>query len=117
MVFKVVRSKQVQADLALIFDHLMDVYNAIGDDIAVAFDRAAARVRAIEDDMEALAIAPYQGTLLPHLSAGMRSVTKNNAIFYFEIFEDSQEIQLFAVFFGGQDHRRHMIKRLLSADR
>lgn len=65
MVFKVVRSADSDRDLGLIFDHLIESYIALGDPLADAFDRAAARLHTIEGDMEALAQAPYQGTFRP----------------------------------------------------
>ncbi|GES41103.1 hypothetical protein FBZ98_104484 [Rhizobium sp. ERR 922] len=55
MVFKVVRSADCDRDLGLIFDHLIESYIALGDLLTDAFDRGAARLHAIEGDMEALA--------------------------------------------------------------
>jgi plasmid stabilization system protein ParE len=62
--------------------------------------------------MEALARAPYQGTLLPSVVPGLRQVTKNRAIFYFDLDEERQLLRVLAIFFGGQDHRRRFLARL-----
>ena len=43
---------------------------------------------------------------------GLRHVTKNRAVIYFDVYEATQSIRVIAVFFGGQDHQRHMLKRL-----
>lgn len=99
-------------DLDLIFDHLVESYIRLGEAPADAVSAAANRVSAIKADMNAIARAPYQGTLVNHLAAGVRSVTKNKAIFYFEINDAAQIVLILAIFFGGQDHQRHMVKRL-----
>lgn len=112
MAFRVIRSVEVDEDLDLIHDHLIASYVALGDSFAEAFDRATARIEAIEADMDALAGVPHQGTLSPEIAPGLRHVTKNRAIFYFEVDDERQLIMVLAVFFSGQDHRHHMLKRL-----
>ena len=112
MAYKVVRSALSDHDLELIFDHLFNSYVALGDVVSDAIERAGLRIQKIEDDMEALASAPFQGTLRPDLMPGLRNVTKDKAIFYFLVDEDAELIRVLAVFFGGQDHQRHMLLRL-----
>lgn len=63
--------------------------------------------------MRALGRTPHQGTLRPELAPGLRSVTKDRAIFYFDVDDDRRVVRVLAVFFGGQDHQRLMLKRLL----
>jgi plasmid stabilization system protein ParE len=116
MVYRVVRSVASDRDLALIFDHLFETYQELGDSPEEAFERAAARIRSIERDMEALGRAPLQGTLWPDLPPGLRWVTKNRAIFYFQADEAAEILRVLAVFFGGQDHRMRMLARLLRRD-
>ena len=41
---------------------------------------------------------------------GLRTVTKDRAIFYFLVDE---EVRVLAVFFGGQAHQRAMLRRVL----
>lgn len=110
MAFKVLRSTRTDQDLGLILDRLIQSYLDLGDALPAAFTRAARRVGSIEADMEALHKAPFQGTLLPDL----RRVTKNKAVFYFDVDEAEKTVRILAVFFGGQDHQRHMLKRLSS---
>lgn len=113
MKFTVERASDADRDLDAIFDFLIQSHQSFGEDAESAVDRAAERLRQIHDAMEALAELPHQGTLLPHLSAGLRSVTKDRAIFYFRVDEAKRVVRVLAVFFGGQDHRRHVFKRLL----
>ena len=63
--------------------------------------------------MLSLGEAPHQGTLRADLLPGLRSVTKDRAIFYFDIDDDRRTVRILAVFFGGQDHTRRMLMRLL----
>jgi len=113
MAFKVLRSRQCDRDLELIFDHLVESYHAIGDDMADALERAAERIGQIETSMARLATAPFQGALRPDIMHGLGNVTKANAVIYFTVNEDKEEIRILALFFGGQDHQRHMLKRMI----
>jgi plasmid stabilization system protein ParE len=112
MVFKVIRTTQFESDLDIIHDHLIESYVHLGDAFPDAFDRAEARIKAIETDMEALAQAPHQGTLSPGIMPGLRHVTKNRAVLYFEVDETRETVLVLAVFFGGQDHGQHILDRL-----
>lgn len=113
MAYEIVRSTAIDRDLGLILDHLIDSYIALGDPPADAFERAAERIRMIEADMNALAQAPHQGMLRPEIMPGLRHVTKNRAIFYFDVDDANRIVRVLAIFFGGQDHQRHMLKRLM----
>ncbi|WP_137133756.1 type II toxin-antitoxin system RelE/ParE family toxin [Rhizobium sp. FKY42] len=113
MGFKVERSKQSIRDLELIFRHLIQSYIGFGDPVEEAIERALQRLHSIESDMDGLAQTPYQGTVWTTESGTeLRYVTKKKVVFYFEIKAEAQVINLLAVFFGGQDHRRHMLERL-----
>lgn len=113
MAFEVIRSTECDRDLGLILDHLFQSYLALGDPPTDAFERAARRIRSIEMDMERLALAPHQGTLRQEIAPGLRHVTKDKAVFYFDVDDQSEVVRILAVFFGGQDHHRHMLIRLL----
>jgi toxin ParE1/3/4 len=112
-IYTVRRSVQAGRDLSLIFDHLIDSYTALGEDATSAFERAANRLRAIDSAMDKLGRAPFQGTLREDLMPGLRQVTKSSAIFCFLTDEVRQSVDVLAVFFGGQDHQRRMLMRLL----
>ena len=113
MGYRIVRTAALDRDLDLIFEHLLDSYLALNADDSDAFDRAVARLNAIHGSMERLITPPHQGTLREELGAGIRQVTKDKAIFYFTVHEDVEEVRVLAAFYGGQDHKRHMLKRLL----
>ncbi|MBV0892772.1 type II toxin-antitoxin system RelE/ParE family toxin [Paracoccus sp. Z118] len=113
MAWTVERSAEADLDLALIFDFLLAAALDFGEQTDRAYDQAARRVRAIENAIFALGDAPHQGTLDHDLLPGLRRVTKERAILYFDIDEDAQVVRVLAVFFGGQDHRRRMLIRLL----
>lgn len=113
MVWTVRRSAAADADLELIFDFLFHAAQDFGEPVDRAFDQAARRIRAIEDAVFKMGAAPRQGTMLPELLPELRRVTKERAIIYFETDENAQEIRVLAIFFGGQDHQRHMLLRLL----
>lgn len=112
-IYAVRRSAQAGRDLSLIFDHLINSYIALGEDAASAFERASKRVRAIDSAKEGLGRAPFQGTRREDLMLGLRQVTKNSAIFYFLTDEVRESVDVLAVFFGGHDHQRRMLMRLL----
>lgn len=115
MAYKVERAEAVDRDFEAIFDFLFASYCQFGDLPDEAFERAEQRLHSIENDLFALGNVPHQGTLLPTLLPGLRSVTKNRAIFYFEVDDDNRCLRVLAVFFGAQDHQRAMLKRLLTA--
>ena len=115
MAYRVERTKASDRDLELLFDFLFQAAREFGESLEGAFDRAAARVAATEDAMESLGKAPHQGTLRPELLVGLRSVTKDRAIFYFIVDDESEVLRILAVFFGGQDHQRLMLLRLLGS--
>jgi toxin ParE1/3/4 len=100
--FEALRSRASDRDLELIFDHLAKTYQALGDPAGTALERAAARVRAIEDDMEGLGRAPFQGTLREDVLPGLRQVTKHRAVFCFRIDEGAAQVRVLAGFFGGR---------------
>lgn len=114
MAYKVERSEASDRDLETIFDFLFEAALGFGEDEETAFERASMRILEIEDAMAALGEVPHQGTLHPDFSDGLRSVTKGRAIFYFDVDDTEHLVQVLAIFFGGQDHQRRMLLRLLS---
>ncbi|MDP5308967.1 type II toxin-antitoxin system RelE/ParE family toxin [Paracoccus spongiarum] len=113
MAWRVERSVEADQDLALIFDFLLAAALDFGEALDRAHDQTARRIRAIEDAIFALGSAPQQGTLDPDLLPGARRVTKERAILCLDIDKDAQRVRVLAVFFGGKDHSRRMLIRLL----
>ncbi|MEO9338799.1 type II toxin-antitoxin system RelE/ParE family toxin [Mesorhizobium sp. SB112] len=113
MAFRIERSEAAAADLELIFDFLITAGIDFGDDPETVFAHASSRIAEIVQAMERIADAPFQGTLRPELGDGIRNVTKHRAIFYFDVLEEQQPVRILAIFFGGQDHKRRMLIRML----
>lgn len=116
MRYSLLRAEACARDLDLIFDFLFEAALQFGEDPPAAFERAAARIRAIETAMEALAELPHQGTRLDDVLPGLRQVTKGRAIFYFDLDDSARSLRVLAVFYGGQDHQRRMLLRLLAGE-
>jgi toxin ParE1/3/4 len=113
MAWRVEFSADAERDFELIFDHLLHAYIEFGEPVEVAFERAALRVERIRTTGEHLSKAPYRGTLRDNIAPGLRNVTIERAILWFELEEETSTLRILAVFFGGQDHVRHMLSRLL----
>lgn len=114
MAYRVRLSKAALADLELIFDHLAESYEALGETPEEALARAAARIRTIQAQMEGLGDVPHQGTLWPELMEGLRWTTKDRTIFYFLVDDKTERLDVLALFFGGQDHKAHILSRIIS---
>lgn len=115
MAFSVERAEAADRDLEAIFEHLYDAALGLGEDPEEAYRRASGRILAIGEAMAALGRAPHQGTLRPDLRPGLRQVTKDRAVFYFQVDEAAELVRVLAVFFGGQDHQRRMLLRVMAS--
>lgn len=116
MVWKVEFQPQAENDLALIFDHLVETYINFGETQSEALDRAALRVLAMRDSAFELGVKPHRGTKRDDMGKGYRNITINRAIIWFKLLPEEEAVQVLAFFFGGQDHLRHMLTRLLSKE-
>ncbi len=110
--YKVVRAASITQDLDLIEDHLVQSYQAFGDDPNTAAERAAARIEEALAYLRTFATNPHRGTEHRTIRPGIRTVTNKNFVIYFEIDEPSSEVRLLALFFGGADHRSQIMDRL-----
>jgi toxin ParE1/3/4 len=113
MRYSVVRAAAVARDLDALFDVLLESYVALGDSPDSAFDRAVERIRGIDAAMETLGAPPHRGTLREEILPGLRNVTIDRAIYYFIADDEAQVVRVLAVFFGGQDHQRAMLMRVM----
>ena len=113
MVYEVVFAADARRDFTLIFEFLVDSYIGFGDDTGTAIMRAEARVQSIREDITRLGQLPYRGTLHDEMLPGLAHLTIGQAIAWFDIDEDVKLVRVLAVFFGGQDHIRRMLTRLL----
>ena len=109
-------SEEAERDLDLVFDHLLSSYLKLGSNLASAVAASSDRIREIKSAADRLSQAPFQGTLRNELMPGLRNVTIDRAIYWFIPHEPAQKVSVIAIFFGGQDHVRHMMVRLLGND-
>ena len=102
-------------DFALIFDHLLSAYLDLGDTLDDALDRAAERLRDLRRQIDRLVETPHIGTLRPDIYPGIRFLRRDKAAIWFLSVEDRSTIVVAAIFYGAQDHIRHMLARMLTA--
>jgi plasmid stabilization system protein ParE len=107
-------SEDVERDFELIFDHLFDAYVELGDSPDEALERTAERIRKLRAEIDRLVDTPYIGTLRPDIYPGIRFLRRDKAAVWFLPVEDSRRIMIAAIFYGAQDHIRHMLARMLA---
>ena len=100
-------------DLVLITEYLTQAYCSFGEPLAEANRHAQLRIESIIAKAERLAIAPLRGESRDDLLPGLRYLALDRAVYWFRPSAEQQDIQVLAVFFGGQDHQRRMLVRLL----
>ena len=113
MRFRIEFSAESERDFALIFDHLFESYRSFGESVEAALDHCEDRIREIRQEADRLCAAPYRGERHDDLLPGLRHLTIDRAIYWFEVDTAEQRVRILAIFFGGQDHVRHMLTRLL----
>lgn len=113
MRFRLEFSAEAEHDFVLIFDHLFASYRAFGETVEDALDHSEDRIRAIRAQADRLAEVPHRGERHDDLLPGLRHLTIDRAIYWYEVREADPRVRVLAIFFGGQDHLRHMLTRLL----
>lgn len=113
MTFEVIYSADAERDFELIFDFLFESYVGFGEASDSAVSHTHQRLLDIHSDIEKLGNAPFCGTLHDGILPGLRHVTLGRTIVWFDVLEDAKTVRVLAIFFGGQDHVRHMLTRLL----
>lgn len=113
MAFHLEFSADAERDFELIFEHLLRSYLDFGERPDSAVDHAGRRVLDIRSAAEQILAAPHWGERHDDILPGLRHLGIGRAIYWFDVDEESQAVRILAVFFGGQDHVRHMTRRLL----
>ena len=113
MAFRLEFSAEAEHDFGLIFDHLLRSYLDFGGSLESALDHAAARVLEVRTAAERILTAPHRGERHDDILPGLRHLTIGRAIYWFDVDEAGRTVRVLAVFFGRQDHVRHMMTRLL----
>lgn len=114
MRFAIEFSVDAERDFDLIFDYLFESYVAFGEGTEQALDHAARRVMDIRKAVDRLASFPQRGTARDDILPGVRFLAIARAIYWFDVDRAARKVRILAVFFGGQDHIRHMLVRLLA---
>ena len=113
MAFRLEFSAAAERDFGLIFDHLLRGYLDFGESPESAFDRAESRLAEIRAAAERILAAPHRGERHDGILPGVRHLAIGRAIYWFDVDEARETVRVLAVFFGGQDHVRRMMTRLL----
>ena len=116
MRFAIEFSADAERDFGLIFDHLFESYVAFGESTEEALDHAAQRVMDIRKAADRLASFPLRGTERDDVLSGIRFLAIGRAIYWFDVDRTARKVRILAVFFGGRDHIRHMLVRLLGGN-
>ena len=103
-------------DLELIFDHLVESYTGFGESTGQALEHAGQRIMGIRAAAERLALFPERGASRDDILPGLRFMVMDRAIYWYDVDDKARKIRVLAIFFGGQDHIRRMLIRLLGPD-
>ncbi len=114
MRFRIEFSAEAQRDFALIFDHLFESYLSFRECVETALDHCAVRIPDIRRKADRLASAPFRGESHDDLLPGLRHLTIDRVVCWFEMNETEQHGRVLAIFFNGQDHVRHIMTQLLT---
>lgn len=112
MAYEVVFAEDAELDFKAILRFLIESHVDFGETEKSAFAASVRRTESIRKDVMSLARAPYRGTLHEDLLPGLRHVTLDRAIVYFQLDEAGNTVLVLAVFFGGQNHHERILARL-----
>ncbi|MCY4450695.1 MAG: type II toxin-antitoxin system RelE/ParE family toxin [Immundisolibacterales bacterium] len=113
MGFRLELSAEAERDFGLLFDHLLRSYLDFGESLQSAVNHAETRIREIRAAAERILTAPHRGERHDDIRLGLRHLTIERAVYWFDVDEARGTVRVLAVFLGGQDHVRHMLARLL----
>ncbi|MEE9330459.1 MAG: type II toxin-antitoxin system RelE/ParE family toxin [Parvularculaceae bacterium] len=114
--YKVVFSADADLDFELIFDFLFESYLGFDQNVETALEQATKKTQSIRRAADKLAKHPYRGTVHDDILKGLRHITIERAIYWFDILEDERLVRILAIFYGGQDHHTKMLTRLLGGE-
>ena len=113
MAFRLEFSAAAERDFELIFDHLFESYVGFGERPDQAVEHAVARILEIRLTAGRILTAPHRGERHDDILPGLRHLSLDRATYWFEVDEGRETVHILAVFFGGQDHIRRMLFRLM----
>ena len=113
----VVYAADAANDMALIEEQLIRAYRDFGENQAKTLRHAESRIEGIIATAERLRTAPSRGEAQDDLLPDLRHLDLDRAIYWFVPDREARQIRVLAVLFGGQNHQRHMLVRLLRKGR
>ena len=116
MPYRIEFAEASERDLDLIFDHLFESYAGFGESTDQALDHAGQRIMGIRAAAERLALFPERGASRDDILPGLRFMVMDRAIYWYDVDDQAQAVRVLGIFFGGQDHIRRMLIRLLGTD-
>jgi plasmid stabilization system protein ParE len=116
MPYRIEFAEASERDLELIFDHLFESYLSFGESTDQTLDHAGQRIMGIRASAERLALTPERGASRDDILPGLRFMVMDRAIYWYDVDDRAQAVRVLGMFFGGQDHIRRMLIRLLGTD-
>jgi len=116
MPYKIEFAEASERDLELIFDHLFESYLGFGESTVHALEHAALRISDIRAAAASLTLIPERGTARGDILPGLRFMVMDRATRWYDIDDEARTVRVLGIFFGGQDHIRRMLIRLLGPD-
>jgi plasmid stabilization system protein ParE len=116
MPYRIEFAEASEHDLELIFDHLFESYLSFGESTDQALDHAGQRIMGIHAAAERLALFPERGASRDDILPSLRFMVMDRAIYWYDVDDQAQAVRVLGIFFGGQDHIRRMLIRLLGTD-
>ena len=116
MPYRIEFAEVSERDLELIFDHLFESYLGLGESTVLALEHASVRIRDIRAAAESLTLFPERGLARGDILPGLRFMVMDRAIYWYDVDDQAQAVRVLGIFFGGQDHIRRMLIRLLGTD-
>ena len=115
MAFRLEFSTAAEREFERIFDYLFESYLGFGERPDEAVEHAAARTLEIRPAADRILTAPHRGERHDDILPGLRRLSLGQTIYWFELDEDREIVRILGMFFGGQDHIRQMLARLVEA--
>ncbi|WP_029031612.1 type II toxin-antitoxin system RelE/ParE family toxin [Salinarimonas rosea] len=106
-------SRSALTDFQIVYRHLFRSYRQFGETAEEARARATRRIEKIREIADSLGQRPYRGRRDDDLFPGLRHFTADRAVVYFKLDEDDHAVLVLGVFFGAENHKPKMARRLL----
>ena len=116
MPYRIEFAEAAERDLELIFNHLDESYVGFAESTNYALEHAAERNRHVRAHAERLELFPERGIARGDILPGLRFMVMERAIYWYDVDDQTRAVRVLGIFFGGQDHIRRMLIRLLGPD-